>query len=323
MKKVLTAAAFALAAVCVAMYMGGRSYSRTEYMLDTIITVTADERKAVSACFDEISRIENLLSAYLPDSEISKINSAPSGEGVEVSEEVFSLLERAQQYKQATDGAFDISIKPVVDLWDIGGEGNVPDDESLLSALECVGDIVLDKSNHTVTLPRDGMGIDLGGIAKGYAGDRVREILKEHGVRSAIADLGGNIVTVGKNGKRPWRIGLQDPKGARGTSFADISIEDSCVVTSGGYERYFEKDGKTYHHIIDPNIGKNPDNGILSVTIIAQDGTLADALSTAVFVAGKDRGIDIAERLGVEAVIFANTGVYHTDGVKLNIHTEK
>lgn len=317
MKKLLTAVICAAVVICIAAIWGGKEYSQTEYMLNTVITITADDKDAVAECFAEIRRIENLLSVYLPDSEISAINSAPTGTATKVSDETYALLKKAEEYKALTDGAFDITIKPLVDLWNVADGGYVPTDAEISSALELTGDIVFDDANITVTLPKEGMAIDLGGIAKGYAGDKVREILISHGVDSAIADLGGNIVTIGKNGRKDWRIGLQNPTSQRGTTFAEINVNDKFVVTSGGYERYFEKDGQTYHHIFDPATGRNPHNDILSVTVVSADGTAADALSTAFFVMGKDKAIAIAKKCGVEIAIYAEDEVFYTNGINI------
>lgn len=316
MKKFLSALALALVAVVFVWLMNKGEYTRTEYMLNTIITISAKNEVAVDKCFEEISRIEKLLSVYLAESDISKINSAPCGQAVEVSSETASLIERANTYKEATEGDFDITIKPVADLWDIAGGGRVPDEGELARAVSLCGDVEVSTADSTVTLPAEGMKIDLGGIAKGYAADRVREILVSSGVDSAIADLGGNIVAIGKNGRKSWRIGLQHPERVRGNTFAYIEAEDKFIVTSGGYERYFEKDGQTYHHIIDPATGKNPENDILSVTVVSENGTLADALSTACFVAGKEKAVALAERMGAELVIYAEDGIYSTDGIK-------
>ncbi|MBQ6998330.1 MAG: FAD:protein FMN transferase [Clostridia bacterium] len=318
MKKVLLATLCAFIVILITAQMHNKVYSRTEYMLDTVITIKADDKKAVDACFDEITRLEKLLSAYLPDSDVSRINVSDAYEKVKVSPEVVHLIKKAATYKELTDGMFDISIKPVVDLWDIKNGGYVPDDSEIADALSLTGDVLVNAQDSTVSLAKDGMKIDLGGIAKGYVGDKVREILLSHGVDSAIADLGGNIVAVGKNGSKDWLIGLQNPTAQRGSTFAEINVDDKVVVTSGGYERYFEKDGIKYHHIIDPATGKNPDNDILSITVVSDDGTLADALSTACFVAGKDKAIDIAKQCGVDIIIYSAGDVYYTSGIKIN-----
>lgn len=323
MKKTVLTVIAALAAVVVALWIRQGTYSRTEYMLNTVITITANNKIAVDECFEEIKRIENLLSAYLPDSDIWKINSSAVRQAVKVDSETVELLERCAEYKKATYGMFDISIKPVLDSWNISGGGNIPEDDEIQEAVALIGDVIADKYNFTVTLPKDGMAIDLGGIAKGYAADRVTEILKAYGVKSAIADLGGNISVIGKKGNRDWKIGLQHPEKARGNTFAYVEVQDQCVVTSGGYERYFERDGERYHHIIDPATGKNPKNGVESVTVIAKDGALADALSTALYIAGSEKGLQLAEKLGVKAVFYTDKGIISTDGVDITLNGDR
>ena len=319
MKKIITASICAVFIVALGFCLGGREYSRTEYMMDTVITITADKREAVDKCFDEVKRLENLLGAYIKGSDVWRINQSPSGAPVKVAPETAELIEKANEIKKLTAGAFDISIKPLVDLWNIKGGGYVPQDAEIDMALSLVGDIAVDRENLTVTLLKDGMKIDLGGIAKGYVGDKVREILIANDVKSALVDLGGNIVTVGKNGNKPWYVGLQNPTESRGMIFASVPSVNNTVVTSGGYERYFEKNGQAYHHIIDPATGKNPENDVLSVTIISEDGTLADAFSTACFVLGKDKGMELAEKCGVDAVFYTGSGqVYHTPDLELN-----
>lgn len=314
MKKIFTAIFCAILVLWLISLFRG-DYSRTEYVMDTVVTITADNKKAVDRCFAEIERLENILSCYVADSDISKINSAPYGTYVSVHKETLELLEKADMYKEITHGAFDISIKPVSDLWDIKGGGYVPSDKELSNALNCLSDIHI--NGDKVALKKDGAQIDLGGIAKGYIGDKVCHNLKSHNVKSAILDLGGNIVVIGKNGRTPWKIGLQDPAKPRGTTLGYIEATDKCVVTSGGYERFFEKDGKTYHHIFSPATGKNPDNDILSVTIISEDGTLSDALSTSCFVLGKDKGLELVEEMGAEAVIVTKKGIFMTEGTIL------
>ena len=315
MKRITMAVLSAFLVIIITFLLRNGNYSRTEYMLDTVITISADDKKAVDAAFDEVARLEKLLSAYIPESDVARINSSAAGEKTQVSAETAYLLKKAYEYNALTDGAFDISIKPVSDLWNIKNGGHVPDDAELENALALMGDV--DIKRNEVTLTKAGMQIDLGGIAKGYVGDKVRDVLLSYGVDSAIADLGGNIVTIGKNGRKNWTVGLQEPNAPRGSIFAKITSEDNVVVTSGGYERYFEYGGVKYHHIIDPQTGKNPDNDVLSVTVIADDGTLADALSTACFIKGKDDGLELAQKAGVQAVIYTTGGIYCTDGTDI------
>lgn len=310
MKKVVVALLCAVLVFC-AVSLKNKNYSKTEYMLDTFVTITCNNKKAVDACFDEIERLEKLFSCHIKESDVSKINSAPFGKGTKVSPETLEIIKKANEYKLLTQGAFDISIKPVSDLWNIKGGGYVPSRNELSAALSLLSDVII--KDDLVYLEKEGAQIDLGGIAKGYIGDRVFKILKEHNVKSAIADLGGNIVAYGKNGRNDWSVGLQSPTAPRGTTFESVEVSDKSVVTSGGYERYFEKDGKMYHHILDTSTGENPKTDILSVTVISKDGALADALSTACFCMDKEDALKLAEDLDAEMIIYAKSGIFKTD----------
>lgn len=312
-KKLLlgTLAVVLLAAVFLPVVQS-RQQSRTEFMMDTYVTITAPRsaKQTVDACFAEIARLEGLLSAYRTDSEISRVNEEGYDHPVAVSDEVFALLKKAQILSAATDGTFDITVKPLIDLWDIrSGRNAVPSDDAIAAVLPSVGyeKLVLDEETKTVQFTVPGMGIELGAIAKGYAGDRVRDILKSAGVNGAIVDLGGNIVTTARKNGKPWRIGLQDPDQPRGSYFTTVESAGESVVTSGPYERYFEKDGKSYHHILDPRTGWPADTGLKSVTVISEDGTLADALSTALFVMGPDAGLAFADGSQLQAILLTDT----------------
>ncbi len=312
-KKLLlgTLAVVLLAAVFLPVVQS-RQQSRTEFMMDTYVTITAPRsaKQTVDACFAEIARLEGLLSAYRTDSEISRVNEEGYDHPVAVSDEVFALLKKAQILSAATDGTFDITVKPLIDLWDMrSGRNAVPSDDAIAAVLPSVGyeKLVLDEETKTVQFTVPGMGIELGAIAKGYAGDRVRDILKSAGVNGAIVDLGGNIVTTARKNGKPWRIGLQDPDQPRGSYFTTVESAGESVVTSGPYERYFEKDGKSYHHILDPRTGWPADTGLKSVTVISEDGTLADALSTALFVMGPDAGLAFADGSQLQAILLTDT----------------
>lgn len=287
--------------------MQPRAYRRTFFSLDTVITLTAYGKHAesgLSAAQSRIEEIHALLNAYSEDSDIGRINSAPSGMEVKVSEETFSLLCRAKTFSEMTDGAFDFTLKPLSDLWGIGTEqAHVPAQEEIEEALSKTGwqFVLLDESQTGVTLQKEGMGLDLGGIAKGYASEEAVRVLKENGVENACLDLGGNIAVMGERplglferiqqGKRslPFTVGLQEPQGTRGEIFQKLTLqEDGFVVTSGDYERYFEENGIRYHHIFDPRTGYPANGDIHSVTVLAKDATTADALSTAFFVLGRE-----------------------------------
>jgi len=283
-------------------------FSDGGYYLNTMVSVTArgeNARQAVEAVLAETERIENLLSAYKPESEIYKINSASIGESVEISEETASLLKKALEFSRKTDGAFDITVKPLVDLWNINSENpSVPKAEEIEQAVRAVGyeNVILE--GNAVRFLKEGMKIDLGGAAKGYCADRAAEILESYGIRNALMDFGGNIYALGtnKNGA-PWRIGLQDPGKSRGEYFRIEELSGKTAVTSGSYERYFESDGKIYHHILNPQSGYPADSGLISATVVGENSFEADMLSTAVFVMGTENFGKIRSRFDFDRVI--------------------
>jgi len=267
--------------------------NQTTLALDTLVSVTCygeGSDRAAKAAIDEIKRIEAIFSPYIETSEIYKINHSAHFSPVEVSDEVISVLKKALEVCKLTDGAFDITIKPLVDLWNIKAENpTVPSDESIAQAKSKVGWTKVELSDSTVSLGADGMMLDLGAAAKGYAADCAVKVLREHGIKNAILDLGGNVYAMGRSEKgSPWRIGLQDPAGKRGEYFKAEELSDLSCVTSGSYERYFESGGKIYHHIINPKTGYCADSGLISVSVIAKSSFEADMLSTAIFVMGAD-----------------------------------
>ena len=269
--------------------------TRELFAMDTYMTLTAyGERseEAVSAAADRIGELDALLSTGSEKSAVSGINRSGSGE---TAGEIEDLLETSSMLFEETGGAFDISIYPLMKLWGFtSGEFRVPADTEIRDTLEYVdaGAITWDKTSDTVTL-KDGMAIDFGGIAKGYTSADVVRVMKEYGVRHALINLGGNVQVLGtKPDGSLWRVGVQDPTDSSGY-IGILETADQAVITSGGYERYFEEGGKTYHHIIDPKTGYPADSGLLSVTIVCDDGALADGLSTAVFVLGKEKGIEL------------------------------
>lgn len=294
---------------------------KTQFCLDTVVTLTAYGKgadKAIDKAFDRINEIEQKFSAYLKNSEIYKINNSPYNTFVKVDKEVYDLIKRALEFSDMTDGAFDITLKPISDLWGIGTENEkVPTNEEIKVALDKIGwkNVELDENTYAVKLKKEGMALDLGGIAKGYASDEAARVLSECGIENACLDLGGNIVVMGemplglfesiKYGKRfrPFTIGIQEPDAPRGQSGQPVTVENGSVVTSGDYERYFEKNGERYHHIFDPKTGMPAKSGVRSATVIAKEGTVADALSTAFFVIGND--VDGKYKEHYETVIFS------------------
>ena len=239
----------------------------------------------------KIREIESVLSLHLSQSEIATINENAGVQPVEVSQRTFGLLQRAKELSEQSDGAFDITIAPVVELWGITSDHpHVPTDEELAQAMALMGleDLVLDEEACTAYLTRPGMAIDLGGIAKGWTADQLREYARELGAERGYVSLGGNLMIIGERPDGdPFKFGLRDPQGDASTYLGTVTLEDGCTMaTTGGYERYFEEDGIRYHHVLDPRTGYPADSDLLSVAVISKDGTLADYLSTTLFVQG-------------------------------------
>ena len=273
------------------------------FAMDTFIDLKAqgeNGEKALLEAEKEINRLEKLFSPTIEQSEIFAINQYAAKQTVTVSKDTFDLIEKAKEYCNITEGAFDITIAPVVKAWGFTEEvKRVPSDEEIQQKLQLVDNnkLHIDKQNSTVYLENENMYIDLGGIAKGYASNKVNEILKKNGVSSAVISLGGNVSVTGK---RPdgtkWRIAVQDPMNSEGY-VGILNVEDTSVITSGVYQRFFEQNGKKYHHIIDTKTGKPTQNGLLSVTIVCDNGAMADALSTSVMVAGLQKGSELWRKL--------------------------
>ncbi|MFR6156414.1 MAG: FAD:protein FMN transferase [Coprococcus sp.] len=268
---------------------------RDVFAMDTYMTVKAygsNGDAAVDAAVDEINRLDALLSTGKKDSEIGQIN---ANNGGQLSEDGAVLMERSLELYKSTKGAFDVAIYPVMKAWGFtDGNYQVPDADTLKAALELADPSLIDydKETLTVSFKKDGVQIDLGGIAKGYTSSRIMDIYKEKGVTSGLVNLGGNAQVLGtKPDGSLWRVAVQSPD-SEDEYLGVLETKDKAIITSGGYERYFEKDGVTYHHIIDPSTGYPADNGLISVTIVSADGTLADGLSTSLFVMGKDKATD-------------------------------
>ncbi|MBQ7103797.1 MAG: FAD:protein FMN transferase [Anaerotignum sp.] len=295
-------------------------HDATTFAMDTVMTFTVIHENGDELIIDaeqEIRRLENLLSITLENSEISRLNAAAGKEAVEVSKDTWILLEAGKNFGAGTGGAFDIAISPVVKAWGFTeAEHHVPTQAELdaLLPLTDPDDVILDKM--TVFLQKEGMAVDLGGITKGYASDEVASMLKGKGVESAIFSLGGNVYGIGTkpNGEK-WEVALANPMDADDYCGL-ISIENQAVVTSGGYQRYFEANGKKYHHIIDPATGYPSESGLLSVTIICESGTEADVLSTALFVMGLEDALEYWQEYGgFEAIFITEAGeVVATEG---------
>lgn len=292
--------------------------SKSVFAMDTYITVTAygeDTDKALQAAEDKITSLEKRWSVTDENSEIYAVNHS-GGQAVKVSPETANLLDFALDMHNRTDGAFDISLYPVLTAWGFTtDEYRVPSDDEITALLENTGVDKINLDSQYVTIPAD-MQIDLGAVGKGYAGDLVAEELKSNGVKSALIDLGGNIQTVGtKPDGEKWKVGIRSPFGEG--NFATLEIEECAVVTSGGYERYFVEDGVTYWHILDPKTGKPADSGIASVSVIGSEGRTCDALSTSLFVMGLDKSAELWKNSDdFEMIIVTSDGeIYITEGI--------
>lgn len=290
------------------------------------ITVYDDvSRDVLEKAFNRISDIENKMTINKPESELIDVNSKSGLDYVRVSPDTFYVIKKGIYYSKLSKGNFDISIGPIVKLWNIGTDkARVPSNEEIQNKLPLVNyeNILLDEKNSKVKLNQKNMIIDLGGIAKGYAGDEVKKVLKECGVTHALIDLGGNILTLGsKINNRDWKLGVQDPFNSRGEYLGTINVTDKSVVTSGVYERYLEKNGKRYHHILSTHNGYPVENSLVSVSIISDKSIDGDALSTTAFSLGLDEGLKLIESLdNVEAIfVTKDYNVYVSSNLKGNL----
>lgn len=271
-------------------------HSRTVFAMDTVMNITS--YGGSDELMDDVeARIQQLESLFSTTDENSEIYAVNRDGKAQVSSDTRDLTEFALDMCSKTNGALDISIYPVVREWGFTtGSFKVPEDSVINQLLKNVDykKVKLDHENSTITLDKD-MKIDLGSVAKGYTGDQIIELLKESGVQSALLDLGGNIQTLGpKTDGSDWRVAVQDPNNPdSGDYLGVVAITDKAVITSGGYERYFEgPDGEIYWHIIDPSTGRPARNGLISVTIVGEKGVYCDSLSTSLFIMGRDKAID-------------------------------
>lgn len=286
-------------------------YNETRLLMDTVCTIHAGGDKpeeAVTAAFGRISEVADAADYYSDSSEVSKINNASVGEAVEVSDDIFNILKTALEVSRDSDGAFDITIAPVKDLWNFqGGDHEPPTDAQIKSALSSVGylKLTLDDENKTVTKSDSNVKIDLGGAAKGYAADCARKVLCDFGIKYAIIDLGGNICVTGKNPSQPdgsWNVGIQKPFSASGELSQTIRVKEGSVVTSGIYQRYFNWNDRLYHHILDPSSGYPSDNGRSSASIITDSSLTADCLATACMVLAPNKADSLATKYNARLI---------------------
>ena len=323
---ILALSALTLAVGCL-VHTAGEQQNRVSeielFAMDTVMRLTAygsQSEEAVAAAAAEIQRLDALLSVGSASSEVTRLNSEGGGP---VSEDTGRLLTAALELYRKTGGLFDCTVYPLMELWGFPTKAyHVPTETELTAVLPLADMSRVRFDGQTLTLA-EGQQIDFGGIAKGYASQRVVEIFQSFGVKSGMVYLGGNIQVLGtKPDGTDWRIGVQDPQGGNGYP-AVVEAKDVAVVTSGGYQRYFEEDGKRYIHILDPRTGTPAESDLLSATVVSPNGTLADALSTAAFVMGLEGAVSYWQtHNGFELILIAGDGaVYITEGLENAVET--
>lgn len=288
--------------------------SRTSFMLDTVINITLydwEDEQTLTLAMEEISRLEGLLSVEKEGSDLDRLCKAAGKEWVDVSPECEEVLRLSKEVFSMSEGHFDVTVGPLIDLWSIrDGQGHIPTEEERKEALSHISSDQLLIEEGRAYLAEPGMKANLGAIAKGYIADQVKQVLVNAGVKHAIIDLGRNLVIIGgKPDGSPFQVGVQSPFEEQGEILKAIAVSDRSVVTAGINERFFEYQGKRYHHILDPFTGFPADTGVASVTIISESSAMGDALSTTCLLLGEEKGLALVERLqDVEALFVLSDG---------------
>lgn len=297
--------------------------SKTELVIGTVCTITLydhQDEKIINKAFDRLSELEDILSINKTGTELDEVNNNAGIKPVKVTQDTLNVVKKGLEYSKISNGALDITVGPLVKLWGIGTDSaRVPSEEELDIAKSLIDYNLLqiDEDNNTIYLEKEGMIIDLGAIAKGYAADEVAKILKDNKVNNAIIDLGGNILALGeKSDGSPWKVGIQNPEKARNDTIGFVSVKDKSIVTSGVYERHFEADGHNYHHILNPDSGFPYENEILGVSIISDKSIDGDSLSTTLFALGIEKGLELVNNTpGVDALfITKDHNLYLSEG---------
>lgn len=335
----LVVAAVAIAAYGIRVLFGPRlrqASSGYRVVMGTFANITAvaadsgTARACVEAAFSQLKRVDELMSDYKAGSQLSQVNRDAFKEPVHVDDDLFEVLDIAVEYSRQTDGAFDVTVGPVVELWREAEEtGELPPEEDIAQAGSKVGfeKLILDRENKTVRFKVDGMRLDLGGIAKGYAIDLAVEAMQKRGAIGGLVDVGGDVRCFGppSDSKESWLVGLQDPI-ADDRLLLVLKLRGMAVATSGGYRRFALIEGKRYSHIINPVAGSSADE-LASVSIVARTATAADALATAVSVLGREKGLALVESLDETEVILVLGGkdqeIVHTEGVRRYVDTSQ
>ena len=291
--------------------------------MGTVHTVTIFDAEGPEAASDARAYLLDLhgaWSCFKEDSLVSRINQAAGRQPVAVDEDTFEVLRQAKRYGRFTEGAFDVTVGPLADLWRRAmEERQLPGDEAVWQALALVNfaNVTLDEEAHTVLLEKAGQRIDLGGIAKGYAVDELRKRLRRHGVHRALLDLGGTVAALGCG----LPVGIRDPFRPDGAPMGTLMLEDRIAVTSGVYERFAYMDGYRYHHVVDPRTGYPSKSGLVSVTLVGEEGAALDAFATAALILGMEKSAPMLAEQGMDAVFVTEQGqVFVTRGLKRQFH---
>ncbi len=309
---------------------GPKTVQKTETIMGTQVSVTVvaktgkEGEAAIDAAMAEVGRFDRMMSLYKDGSEITRVNMAAGKNPVKVSPEMIEVVEAARRISELTDGAFDVTVGPLVVLWQMRlKEDKVPTETEIESIKSRVGyrNIIVDKKASTLFLKKPGMIIDFGGCAKGYVADKVAELLKRRGIDNALVALAGDIRVMGhRQDGSSWRIGVQHPRDPDKT-LAVLELSDQYISTSGDYERYKIVHQRRYHHILDPRTGK-PSKGMESVTLVGGRGAIGDPLTTALFILGPEKGMPLVKKLGYEAIFVDDKGtVIMTNGLKETANT--
>ncbi len=302
-----------------------KKFESTDIAMGTVISqrVFGDNgQAAIDAALEKIKSLEALLTFNAPGGDVNKLNDYAGKQSVELQPETLLVLKESQEVAELSGGAFDVTVGPIVKSWGIGTDNaRIPSETELKELLPLVNYKNLLIEGNTAYLKQAGQMVDLGGIAKGYAGDAAIEVYKKQGITSAFINLGGNVVTLGtKPDGSSWTVGVRNPRpaGEEDQIVGMITVADKAVVTAGDDQRYFEVDGVRYHHILNPHTGYPAQSDLMSVTLVTDSSLLADALDTAVYILGLEKGREMLENYGgVEAVfITRDKKIYVTDGLK-------
>lgn len=311
----------------------GYTIERSFFALGTINTIKIYEplkEGIIERVVARVMEIEDHMSAFKPESDLMQLNKYAGIKPIKMHEDTMTVLLCARKYAQLSEGAFDYTIRPITELWGIGKKQNeIPEEAEIQERLQYVNykDVEINEKKQEAFLRRKGMALDLGGIAKGFAADEVKRILKEEGVQHALINLGGNVVTMSKSESNlPYKIGVQNPTAPTGQYVGILSVKEKTIVTSGVNERFFVKDQIRYHHLLDPRTGWPVRSNLLSVTVVADSSMEADAISTCIFVKGIEAGSKLLKMAGMDAIFLTETGeIYATAGLQKDfmIHNQQ